>query len=274
MNELLPTEVKQLRSGHWKQPVRPWLVTAVWLLALGRASVAGSWVEHRQVGPFRLHAEFPLRETGALMNDLRRLPDDLWKALRLPPSVGFVDVYLFGSRSSYSRYLAANLPNAPRERRALYVGSADSSRVFAYRSRHLENDVRHECTHALLHAALPMVPLWLDEGLATYFEVAPEDRLRSNPALRGVLWDIRFGRMASVGSLESLSSVTSFAAGDYRAAWAWVHFMIHGPPEAREVLTAFLADIQARQPPGSLYTRLRLGVPDLERRFEEHHRRQ
>ena len=44
-------------------------------------------------------------------------------------------------------------------------------KVFAYKSKALPVDVRHEGTHGLLHAALPMVPLWLDEGLAEYFEV-------------------------------------------------------------------------------------------------------
>jgi len=126
----------------------------------------------------------------------------------------------------------------------------------------------------LLHAALPMVPLWLDEGLATYFEVAPGDRFRGHRARRGAIWDMRLGRMEGLGDLEKVSSVASFTAGDYRASWAWVHFMIHGPPEARDTLIAYLADIRARQPPGSLHVRLRHEIRDLVRRFEKHHLRQ
>jgi hypothetical protein len=221
-----------------------------------------------------VYAEFPLREMETLLNDLHRLPDDLWQALRLPPSEEVVEVYLFGTRNSYERYIAANAPDAPRQRRALFVRRSGSSRVFAYRSRHMEIDVRHECTHALLHATLPMVPLWLDEGLATYFEVAPDTRARGNPSLQRAVWDVRLGRMASLTSLEKLASVGSFSAEDYRAALAWVHFMLHGPQEAHAELIAFLADIRARQPPGSLYARLQQRLPNLDSRFAEHIRSQ
>ena len=40
---------------------------------------------------------------------------------------------------------------------------------------HLRTDLRHELTHALLHSVLKDVPLWLDEGLAGYFELPPEN---------------------------------------------------------------------------------------------------
>ena len=43
----------------------------------------------------------------------------------------------------------------------------------------LEEDLRHEATHALLHVAVGDLPLWLDEGLAEYFEV---HRRPSRPA--------------------------------------------------------------------------------------------
>lgn len=267
------TEVAERGHKRWKRPGLSVAVCAAWWLALGPASVAGSWVEYREVGPFRLYAQFPLSKTGSLITDLRRLPDDLWQALRLPPSEEAIEVYLFRARSAYNRYVAANMPDAP-QRRALFVRRPGLRRVLAYRNSQMETDVRHECTHALLHAALPMVPLWLDEGLATYFEVAPTERFRANPASRRALWDMRLGRMPSLARLEKVSNVGAFAAADYRAAWAWVHFMIHGPPEAQEALKTFLADIRARQPPGSLHARLRRGLPDADRRFEEHVRSQ
>ena len=66
-------------------------------------------------------------------------------------------------------------------RRALFVKSGSRGRVFAYEHEDLAVDVRHESTHALLHASLPMVPLWLDEGLAEYFEVAESQRAFDHP---------------------------------------------------------------------------------------------
>ena len=43
------------------------------------------------------------------------------------------------------------------KRRALFVQGTDAGRVYAYRTRDLDTDVRHETTHALLHTALPFV---------------------------------------------------------------------------------------------------------------------
>ena len=64
--------------------------------------------------------------------------------------------------------------------------------------------------------------------------------------------------------------VDSMDVADYRRAWAWVHFMLHGPPEAREELINFLKDIAAHSPPGQLSERLSRRIPDLERSFVTH----
>ena len=38
-------------------------------------------------------------------------------------------------------------------------------------------------THAILNASLRYVPIWLDEGLAKYFETPRGDRATQNPFL-------------------------------------------------------------------------------------------
>ena len=43
--------------------------------------------------------------------------------------------------------------------------------VYTYWGNRIQQDLRHELTHAILHSVLKDVPLWLDEGLAEYFEV-------------------------------------------------------------------------------------------------------
>ena len=144
--------------------------------------------------------------------------------------------------------------------------------VFAYRSRQFSVDIRHECTHALLHTTLPMVPLWLDEGLAEYFEVAPGDRAFNNPHLPGVRWAARLGVVSRLESLEKKGDLSKMGGSEYRNAWAWVHFMLHGPKEAHDELVRFLADIQVHTPPGLLSERLKRRLPDLKRRFAAHFR--
>ncbi len=254
-----------VRWGNW----RALPIATVWLLTAHAA--LGGWAQY-QVGSFRVYSEFPLKETGTLVGDLQRLPDDLSRSLQLPLPETVVEVFLFSDRNAYEQYLKTTMPNAPQQRRALFVHRADSYRVYAYRNRHLATDVRHECTHALLHSSLAMVPLWLDEGLATYFQVEPGRRFADNPALRGLVWDMRLGRMTTFEALENLTSVEAMAATDYRTAWAWVHFMFHGPPEAREELVGFLADIRMRRPPGSLRARLQRRLPGLAGLMADHHK--
>ena len=74
--------------------------------------------------------------------------------------------------------------------------------VYAYRHDGSAVDLRHECTHALLHARLPMVPLWLDEGLAKYFEVPAEQRAFDHPYFGWLRWDMRLGMIRTVSDLE------------------------------------------------------------------------
>ncbi|MHC4399066.1 MAG: hypothetical protein ACYTG0_05235 [Planctomycetota bacterium] len=220
-------------------------------------------------GPFVCRADFPLDGMNGLFNDLAQLQVDLVRYLGVRAANEPIELYLFRDKTSYRRFLTRYLPQVP-YRRALYVKRGKTGMVFAYRSRELAVDVRHECTHALLHATLPMVPLWLDEGLAEYFEVPSTDRAFDHPHLFGARWSARFGLLSSVDNLEKKGGLSEMGSSEYRSAWAWTHFMLHGSAAAHDELVRFLADIQAHTPPGSLSSRLRRRVPGLRRRFASH----
>ena len=232
---------------------------------------AQGWTDRRVAGPFVCRADFSLHAVEGLLRDLAGLQDDLVRLLGVPPAEQWIEVYLFHDQSTYRQYLRRHFPDVP-YRRALYVKSRGPGVVLAYRSQALEVDLRHECTHALLHAVLPMVPLWLDEGLAEYFEVSPSQRAFENGYLSGVRWKARLGMVPRMESLEKKGAVDEMGAAEYRNAWAWVHFMVHGPAEAHDELGRFLADIQAGTPPGLLSYRLRQRIPNIEQRFGAHFR--
>jgi hypothetical protein len=197
------------------------------LHALGGVCSSAEWADTRVIGPFVCHADFPLAEMGGLFTDLAQLQNDLMRVLEIPPARERIEVYLFHDQPSYREYVGRYLPQVP-YRRALYVKLHGPGMVFAYRSREFDVDLRHECTHALLHAVLPIVPLWLDEGLAEYFEVPPAQRAYDNPHLSAVRWAVRFGMPPKLESLEKKSELSDMGKAEYRGAWAWVHFMIHG----------------------------------------------
>ena len=227
------------------------------------------WVDWRMCGPFVVRAEFPLSGLDGLLRELSQLQSDLQHSLGIPPAREPIEVYLFRDKRSYSRYLQRHLPNVP-YRPALYVKKQGPGKVLACWSRELATDLRHECTHALLHAVLPMVPLWLDEGLAEYFEVPPEKRAFDNPYLGGVQWNLRFGIVPQLENLEKKGDLSEMGRTEYRDSWAWVHFMLLGPRQARDELGRYLADIRASTPPGLLNRRLQQRLPATRRYFAAH----
>ena len=244
-----------------------WVVLLV--LSMGAAACAQQWPDVHRDGQYVFHANFSLDTCADLLDEVTLLSHDVSHRLQLQPSSERIHVYLFSRRDVYQRYMRQYFPGVP-YRRALFIKERGPGMVFAFRSNDLAVDLRHETTHAVLHSMLPMVPLWLDEGLAEYFEVPPADRELKNPHLRSVRWRSRLRQVPPLAKLESFRDLSDMKHDDYRDAWAWVHFMLHGPLEARAELYSYLADIQAHVPPGKLGDRLRRRVPQLERKFMLH----
>ena len=172
-------------------------------------------------------------------------------------------MYLFADARSYTDFLAKRYPGVP-YRRALYVKDRGPGEVFTHLGHDFQIDLRHESTHALLHGSLPMVPLWLDEGLAKYFEVPRDQRANGSPYMSTVRWNARLGMIPRLPTLENKRDLREMGASEYRYSWAWVHFMLNGPPEAHDELIHYLADIAKHNPPGQLSQRLERRLPNLD----------
>jgi hypothetical protein len=229
------------------------------------------WPDERQAGLFWCHADFPLEPHAALLGELALLQEDLTAVLGAKTRGEPVHLFLFQYKETYQAYLKQYFPRVP-QRRALFIKARGPGMVFACRGPEFEIDVRHESTHALLHAWLPAVPLWLDEGLAEYFEVPREQRPAHNPHHAVVRAMIRHAQLPRLEDLETLEKLDEMGRDEYRDAWAWIHFMLHGPREAREELMRYLADLESGMEAGKLSERLRRRFPDLNRRLAEHFR--
>jgi hypothetical protein len=244
-------------------------LAAILATMAGGGALAADWTDRREVGPFVCHADFSLQGMEGLFAGLGELQGDLCQTLGIPPAQERIDVYLFGDESSYRRYLKTYFPQLP-YRRALFAKLGGPGMVFAYRGKEFETGLRHESTHALLHAALPRVPLWLDEGLAEYFQEPRDKRAYDSRHLSMTRWSARFGIDPSLEKLEKKTDLSQMTSTDYRHAWAWVHFMLHGPAEAHEELARFLGDIRADVPCGRLSQRLALRLENVDRSFCTH----
>jgi len=136
------------------------LLTAALLIAASLAcqtSPAAEWPDMRVYGPFVCRADFALDRQQGLLSELGELQTELVQTLQIAPAKEPIEVYLFHDEETYRRYLKRIYPTLP-FRQAFFIKEHGLGRVFAYESSQFEADLRHECTHALLHAVLPVVP--------------------------------------------------------------------------------------------------------------------
>jgi hypothetical protein len=114
-------------------------------------------------------------------------------------------------------------------------------------------DLRHEVAHGYLHAVAPGLPLWLDEGLAEYFEVPRGRRGLNRPHVELLLAQFRAERwVPNLPRLERLEHAAELSQMDYAESWAWVHFLLESTPQRREMLQAHLARLRLSGAAGPL----------------------
>ena len=130
------------------------------------------------------------------------------------------------------------------------IGGAEDLLVYTFWGDRIQQDLRHELTHALLHSVIRDVPLWLDEGLAEYFELPPD----KNGVNAAHLDSLRRGPLGpykpDLTRLEGLTEVKQMTPAEYRESWAWVHLMLRDKPEAKAVLTNYLHQLHLNAGPG------------------------
>ncbi|HVL12547.1 MAG TPA: hypothetical protein VM529_08280 [Gemmata sp.] len=223
------------------------------------------------------YTDFELDKNDPVFADLDTLPEQIAAELKLPPSNAIVQVFLFDTQERYERFMFT--PKAGRywkqpPRRAYFfaeprVGGGDDLKVYTWlgEPNTLRTDLRHELTHAFLHGILKDVPLWLDEGLASYFELPPANE-GVNPSHLDVLRSGPF--QPDLARLETFQQVRQMEKPEYREAWAWVHFMLRGNPGGQKVLHDHLQALRTSANPGPLLAKLRDAYPDPDQALLEH----
>lgn len=187
-------------------------------------------------------AALPADETAEqpLLAELKSLGEVMQQRLDLPDSQQPIHVFLFATPESYRRFLHQRFPAFP-DRRAFFVESDGQLLVGAAWSERIAEDLRHEVAHGYLHAAVGHVPLWLDEGLAEYFETPPEAEGFHRPHLTLLREEHRQGRWRpDLARLERLTAAEEMTQTYYAESWAWVHWCLHVDEEHRRLLQAAL----------------------------------
>jgi Protein of unknown function (DUF1570) len=225
-----------------------------------------------RVSQFVFNSDVPIDKNQPIFKELGILREQVYKDLQLAPSTTLVQVNLFESRDKFEAFMHAKWPSLPK-RRAFFVGQpkrlggGDDLFVYTYWGDRVQQDLRHELTHALLHAVLKDVPIWLDEGLAEFYEMPASwngvnyqhlDTLRKP----GVKFDL--------ARLEKLTEVEEMSPAEYQEAWAWTHLMLKSTPQARQVLLTYLQELRTNSRPAPLKPRLERVFVNLDEALQRH----
>ena len=218
-----------------------------------------------------VHSDFPLTEKEhPLIDELAAHHEWLTAKLRLAATEVPIHVYLFADEAAYYDFLALRFPGFP-SRRAIFVETDAELSVYAHWGDHVAEDLRHEVSHGYLHAAVPNLPLWLDEGLAEYFEVGSARRGMNRWHVELLHQQQTMGEwQPDLTHLEQLASAADMTQADYAEAWAWVHFLLESDDDKTNVLTDYLADLQQGGAGAQLSTRLRKRLAGPELALAEH----
>ncbi|WZO96422.1 DUF1570 domain-containing protein [Isosphaeraceae bacterium EP7] len=209
-----------------------------------------------RTGPYVVSSQFPISAEHPVIGQLTHLQGEVETTLGLGQDqiTGPVEIFILDDKKDYLKFLSIHFPELP-PRRAFFLARGGRRIIYAFLNEHIEEDLRHEATHALLHASVGDLPLWLDEGLAEYFE-PPSQRSRLHPEHLA-----RLKELASTGwepdlpRLESLGQIDEMTPKEYSESWAWVHYLINGPAADRARLGDYLRDVQARRQPTPLSAR-------------------
>ena len=151
------------------------------------------------------------------------------------------------------------------------MGTPRELAVYTFRGERVLEDLRHEFTHGVLHACLSDVPLWLDEGLAEYFEIPGSTYGHLNEDyVQQLNSSVLDGWTPSLGRLEQLEEFSSMQHEHYREAWSWVHFMLHHSHDSRDALLSYVSDLRDTPRPQPISERLQAAIPRYEMRFVNH----
>jgi hypothetical protein len=227
-----------------------------------------------RIPPYVFSSDFEIDRDKPLFEELANLRDQVYHELRLTPGRSAVQVYLFANKERYDEYMHAAYPNLP-ARRAFFIqqqralGGTDELMVYTSWGERIQQDLRHELTHALLHSVIRDVPLWLDEGLAEYFELPPSEHGINASHVETLRRDCGVTYQPDLERLERMKDVNDMKGPEYREAWLWVHWMMQASPETKTVLLTYLQDLRKGNP-GPLAPRMAAAYPKLKDEFKKH----
>ncbi len=210
-----------------------------------------------------VYSDKPLPARHRLLDELTALREQVTGELGMTRSDEPIHVHLFDTADEFRSFMQTRYPGLP-DRRAFFIESDTKLAVYAHWGDRVAEDLRHEVSHGYMHSVVPAIPLWLDEGLAEFFEVPRADDGLNRPHVDHLLHQLNAGWRPNLQRLESLREAGDMAQIDYAESWAWAHLMLRTAPQRRDLLRWYLQDVRqhGKTEPLSLQLRRMLGQPE------------
>ena len=209
------------------------------------------------VGQLVFHSDFPLPADHRLVRELTAERDDVNRTLGLAPSNEPIDVYLVSRCRAIS-----GIPEAEFPERAVAAGVLFGDRYAAWRCTRIGTtawrrtcDMRlrtDTCTRRCRAFRCGWTKDWRNTSKCRVVRAGlnrPHVDLLSDMTQKEN-WRPNLPR------LEKLTEAGQMDQRDYAESWAWVYFFLNSPPERREILTNYLAQLRSRGASEPLSVRL------------------
>jgi hypothetical protein len=151
-------------------------------------------------------------------------------------------VYLFSGEAGYQTWIKDVIGDIPPHTAGIYSPVLKCLLIWNLPSRgDMLQTVRHEGFHQYLDRLMSNPPVWFNEGLAEYFEVATPEQ--GNPALperhpvHSEFLETATLLPLSTFLFETQDVFYAHTESRYAQAWALVTYLRHSTPENRQLFT-------------------------------------
>ena len=261
----------------WKQALKMWfpyllICSTLWGAGCAMVSRGSALPDQKEIVREQLviHSDFHLPRQHRILNDLSARRHEIAAELEIPLSDEPIHVYLFQDEAKFREFMSRNQPAFP-QRRAFFIKSDTKLTVYAFWGERVAEDLRHEVTHGYLHAVVPDIPLWMDEGIAEYFEVQrgldgvnqPHIKLLAD-AYRAAGWQPNLSR------LEQLDSTVALTQLDYAESWLWIHFLLRTDAQTNGMVCRALQQYRVQGTSVPLSSQVESWLPNWEEQIIAH----
>jgi len=247
------------------KPIRLTAIPVMLLLTLAPAAAQAGQLRTLRSAHYLVHTDLDHRLAEEMAKRLDAMYDEYARRLEqftMPNPDQKFEVYLFAKRDDYMKLTQNRYPNTG----GIFMSGRNLLAAFleGQGREGLRRALQHEAFHQFTYTAIgPNVPIWLNEGMAQYFEegiwqgdgfmigqVAPRRvrQLRHDMEKKQI---VAFRAMLTMTDDQWARNLTSNAdrgATQYNQAWAMTHFLIHaanGDDKYRPRLLNMLKQIHA-----------------------------